>query len=419
MSVVTSTRTLRSEPGGETTGNDAPAGSKIDILEEADGGWIKIKIPGAPGAPEGWVTALAIDKTRDTLGPIDKLVFATTCAWDSLLVETSAHYLLAVAELRTDVTDGESSTEGDWGPFALNEREWSAFCSKSELEVDFPPDRRKDWLAQCMVFAVMANSAQQRIAAKLSDQPTAVELYLTQILGASAAHAVISNPGQALSEILAAVPIAEFDVDAITPDRERDQKYLKAADGSELLKLLTNDLERSLSDTRQFASQASAQLLETGTSRVSPEGIPNLDINFNSPLIKSSRKANAMLIASKFNSAGYGSLQQITAIANAIAESNLNEKAVGDHGHSHGLFQLNQSGGVGRGFRDQELQDPARNIEIMLDHIAANEKAADRVFRAATSLLAAVTVFVRNFERPADQPRAIADRVGIARRLVV
>ncbi|MGR9276132.1 phage tail tip lysozyme [Rhizobium leguminosarum] len=419
MPVIISTRTLRKEPGGESTGSDAPAGAKIDILAGAEGGWVKIKVLGAPGQPEGWVSALAVDETRDTLGPIDKLVFANICAWDSLLVETSAHYMLAVAELRTDVVDGASENDGDWGPFALDDHEWATFSKKPELQIDFAPEDRKNWLAQCMVFAGMANVAQQRIAAKLSDQPTVVELYLAQIFGSSLAHAMLTQPGAQISDLAKSIPSEDMAVEGVTLGRARDEKYSEAKTGKRVVELLSADLQRALDDTRQFASQASAQILEEESTRVAPDGVPNLDINFDSSEIPASRKQIAMLIATKFGEAGYGSLQQITAIANAIAESNLNPKAVGDGGHSHGLFQLNQNGGVGEHFKDAELQDPERNISIMLDHIAKHEKSADVAFRGTTSLLAAVTIFVRNFEKPANQPAAIAKRVNIARELVI
>ncbi|MBB4289484.1 hypothetical protein GGE16_001500 [Rhizobium leguminosarum] len=419
MPVVTSTRTLRNKPGGESTGSDAPGGAKVSILDEADGGWLKIRVLGAPGEPEGWVSALAVDKLRDTLGPIDKLVFANICAWDSLLIETSAHYMLAVAEMRTDLVDGECETDGDWGPFALNEKEWLTFCNKPELQLAYSLEDRKNWIAQCMVFAAMANSAQQRVAAKLSDQPTAVELYLAQTFGSSIAHAIMAQPNAKLSELIASVSPAELDVEGISLGRERDKKYAEANTGKKLIDLVAADLQRAIDDTRQFASQASAQLLGAEDARVAPDGVPNLDIDFDASIIPNTRKQNAVLIATKFGEAGYGSLQQITAIANAIAESGLNPKAVGDHGHSHGLFQLNQNGGVGTGFPDAELQDPERNIAIMLDHIAKHEKSADVAFRGTTSLLAAVTIFVRNFERPANQPAEIAKRVGIARELVI
>src|SRR5215472_5705954 len=46
------------------------------------------------------------------------------------------------------------------------------------------------------------------------------------------------------------------------------------------------------------------------------------------------------------------------ALAVAVAESGLDPNAVGDHGCSHGLFQLNTCGGEGEGMSMSELQDP-------------------------------------------------------------
>jgi len=327
--------------------------------------------------------------------------------------------MLAIAEMRTDIVDGLGKDGGDCGPFALNSVEWQAFCTLKELGIAFSELDRTDWLAQCMVFAVMANVLQRNIATKLSDEPTALELCLCQIVGSTAAHLIIASPKQAIGDVMSSVTDEELAAEGITRNRLRDTKYLSLESGELLLKELEADLKKSLDDTRQFAAQVNVQLLASEQARVDAEGLPSLDIDFDSAVIPPKRKGNAQLIAKRFAQAGYGSIQQIAAIANAIAESSLNETASGDSGHSHGLFQLNQNGGVGAGFSTKELNDPERNISIMLEHIAAHETAADRAFRATTSILAAVTIFVRNFERPRDQANEIAKRVAIAQKIVV
>jgi len=48
----------------------------------------------------------------------------------------------------------------------------------------------------------------------------------------------------------------------------------------------------------------------------------------------------------------------------ALAESGLNALAMGDHGASVGVFQLNRAGGQGTGYTVDQLTDPTLNAEI-------------------------------------------------------
>ena len=120
----------------------------------------------------------------------------------------------------------------------------------------------------------------------------------------------------------------------------------------------------------------------------------------------------AKLIAAKFGEAGFGRNQQIAAVANAIAESNLdpNMSLNSSVENSVGLFLLNSRGGLGTGFTIEQLADPETNIAIIL-------KRAKKVpeFSAANSLEDAVAAFVRFIERPANLPEEIARRTKIAR----
>lgn len=59
------------------------------------------------------------------------------------------------------------------------------------------------------------------------------------------------------------------------------------------------------------------------------------------------------------------------ALATAMAESGLNATIVGDHGCSHGLFQLNTCGGEGAGMSAAELNDPYTNAVTALRQFAA------------------------------------------------
>ena len=100
-------------------------------------------------------------------------------------------------------------------------------------------------------------------------------------------------------------------------------------------------------------------------------------------------------------------------MANAIGESNLDPTAVGDDGHSIGLFQENRDGGLGTGHSVASLENPQTNIRIALD--AAEQYSA---FAAATTINGAVAAFVSDVERPTDIPGQTAEREQTAKELL-
>ena len=120
------------------------------------------------------------------------------------------------------------------------------------------------------------------------------------------------------------------------------------------------------------------------------------------------------LIIKRFAERNFGKHQQIAAVANAIAESSLDPNAHATGGEdSVGLFQCNRNGGAGTGFSVAELKDPEVNIRIIADIAAGRSD-----FVNATSLEAAVDVFVRKVERPANPSQKVRDRTKTARCLL-
>jgi hypothetical protein len=120
------------------------------------------------------------------------------------------------------------------------------------------------------------------------------------------------------------------------------------------------------------------------------------------------------LILSRFASAGFGQIQQIAALANAMRESELDPKARNKttKEDSVGLFQLNRKGGLGTGKTVSFLKNPNNNIDLILS--AANRVPA---FGLATTLAKAVSIFVHAIERPADKVGETKKRLKIAENL--
>ena len=126
--------------------------------------------------------------------------------------------------------------------------------------------------------------------------------------------------------------------------------------------------------------------------------------NINLSQFNAKQKAMANLIVSKFAAAGFGQIQQITAVANAWKESNLTavpKPANTAREFSVGLFQLNMKGrGLGAGHSQPELEDPSKNTDIII----AVCKTVPEFVRAQT-LRDAVAAFVKSIERPANKRR--------------
>lgn len=137
-------------------------------------------------------------------------------------------------------------------------------------------------------------------------------------------------------------------------------------------------------------------------------------ITINTEQIPSGREDIVKMIVESFAAAGFGNLQQIAALANAIRESKLNPNAHNTSGEdSVGLFQCNRDGGLGTGKTVGWLKNPQNNIDLI---ISEAKKYAD--FKNANTIEDAVREFVYKVERPRDKPGETKIRIGIAKKLL-
>jgi hypothetical protein len=124
------------------------------------------------------------------------------------------------------------------------------------------------------------------------------------------------------------------------------------------------------------------------------------------------------MIIDKFAAAGFGKLQQAAAVANAIAESSLDAGQItrSSREESVGLFQINRFGPPGSNFTIAALQDPGRNISVIIGKIGKGSVFRD--FSAAQTLADAVGIFVDKVEIPANRAKEKANRLAIAQKLM-
>lgn len=303
---------------------------------------------------------------------INKSDFAEECVDASVYcgVFSYLHYIIAVAQLRSQISDTDDGDE--IGPFRLVQKDWDAYRSDADFEFNFLSTDINIWEMQCHVFALMVYRTQQRLFNANNKNPSAVELYREQW--------PVTSPTT-----------------------------------------LVGDLEKALTDTQALLLPAakaffgqSIPVVAAPDPNVPPGSSADGKINFKKVPNGSLGNQIAHQILDSFEKAGFGFNQQVAALANAIAKSNLDPTAHAARGEdSFGLFQLNRRGGLGTGHSPEELTDPASNIAIIIN-AAKNSKG----FVRAGSLEDAVAAFVKDVERPSDIPGQTRVRIGVAHRIL-
>ncbi|MGO7205530.1 hypothetical protein ACCT30_30835, partial [Rhizobium ruizarguesonis] len=282
----------------------------------------------------------------------------------------NAYYLMTIAQMRTNIIDAQGPQTS--GLFAFTNEEWILNANHPEYEIAYGLSELSDWRAQCTLFAIMAAQTADALSDALATDISMVQLLLAQTIGLLAARQAIGNDGQNATALIKAIAPAQAQTDRIDLANlaSRDAALLKGSTVKDMLAAIEAKLTESFASVDVIISEQVEVFMKK--LRQLTDLAPTIvgDINFSSPKILRSREPMARKIAERFASRGYGTLQQITAIANAIQESNLNPSSTNLRGErSFGLFQLNQNGGVGTGHSDADLLDPDRNIEIMLDEI--------------------------------------------------
>jgi hypothetical protein len=417
MAIMIASRTLRETADGQLTGVQITEGTVVEVLDDRTPPWTKIRVK--PTGPEGWVSDGAIDKTSDVLGPLSREEVAWECVDLAQVFDINAFYLMTVAQVRSNVSGSRIGDGPCIGPIGFSPEEWARNATQPEWSIAFSAAHLTDWRAQLMVFAGMASTRQRAMAEGLFRQPSMAQLFLAQTLGVEAALMAIATPTTDVAALVSkAKETAATDKTDPANLEGRDKAFL-STDAETTLAQIASQLDAALEAIRGPVRSAVETAVAQTLARFGPAR-PVAGINLESPKIPAGRQAMAILIAEMFAKAGFGAIQQIAAIANAIAESGLDPDSENLRGEmSYGLFQLNQDRGVGKGFPPAELKDPRRNIEIMLADIGKRYQDDHRKrFIATSSLREAVEIFVHHFERPADKPGETIKRFEIAQTLI-
>ena len=286
--------------------------------------------------------------------PIHNGDFARNCVNQGLFFGVNPHFLLAVAFSLSGIKD---DTDGNKvGPFRITQADWDAQLADPAFDSSLVSGDINDPGMQCIFAAVQTLHAQDGLVAALNRYPSANELY------------------------------AKWPKDPALP----------------------NGLQGALDKTRALVQPA----VEAALAGMDEGPVGDIDL---SSIAAGPRLDNAKLIIAAFANAGYGKAQQVAALANAIAESNLKADAEFQTPteDSVGLFQLNMKGGLGAGHSKPELLDPAKNTKLVIAKAQTVQE-----FKTAANLHDAVAIFVRKIEQPANQAGEIIKRLSIAEKFV-
>jgi hypothetical protein len=337
----------------------AKAGDRVQILDDvrANPPWIKVRLRDLPGQPEGWVSVDAVNPNADAaLGPLDKSLFAMECSRQAEEFGVSDHYLMAVAELRTRVTN-VAGVASACGPFALTADEWAFFNALPDLALELESAAICSWRAQCAVFAAMASRQQQRIANLLGGQPTASELYLAQICGVAVAAGAHRDPTQTIPDLLAGVTVADFAAEGINPGgvATRYASLLRGPTARHDIAAINEALQAALEMTRPFIVQIGGPALDSAAdglpSPLASPAIPSARAPANVPdgwsrvdLVNQIKVAKAKGWLPLFQKAARDyEIPAEVLLAIASRESGV-ANIIGDHGKGYGLMQIDVGG---------------------------------------------------------------------------
>src|SRR3984893_14155498 len=242
---------LRVEAGG-TGGHTTLERDEKVAVDQTKNGWsfvLAFELGDPP--PSGWVPNTSLGDPEVEV--IDKTDFAESC-WDmELRFGISAHYLAAVAELRSNTTADKK--DGLVGPFRLSQSEFDAGRVDDHLKGHFEPENISNWSMQTTVFAAMTRRAEDELEKLLGhgQRASAAELHLAQMLGPQTAATLIKTPTTTVGT-------------ALKDASDRDQllqRYGLSGDktGEMTLQKIADDLTPALKAVEPFITEAGASIV--------------------------------------------------------------------------------------------------------------------------------------------------------------
>jgi hypothetical protein len=277
MAVVTDSRILRASPGGTRIGA-AKYGAKCDVLGQdptapAPADSLQIRLVNVAGQPVGWVSADAVDTTKDALtGSLNRDEFADYCVFFEEKFLFSSLYLMAVAELRTQVrvpSAPGNAASALHGPFALTLADWQYGTKIPGYPFSYTDADIDDFTAQIDIFGAMAQTAQKKITDLRGGAPAFDALYLTQVIGASAANSVLANPNQNVANLIAAANPTDLANDGVDKNTvlQTYSSFLGINQGSGIIAKLDADMQNAINGVLPTITRAGGSTVSSASQQ--------------------------------------------------------------------------------------------------------------------------------------------------------
>jgi putative chitinase len=272
MPIMNTRITLSTAPNGDDQDVIVKRSAPVKVLEtkEVDGEtWAKIQL--LQGDATGWVPNSAIGP--DAAAPdrsINASDFARQCWWVCMQYGSDPYYMVAVAQLQSNLANDQDA--GGIGPFRFAQAEWDAGRTNPQVGLTaYSADDISDWGKQCIMYGILAQNAADTLASLLGRQPTWIELYLSQMIGARPTSAAIANPGATIDKAFAGLKPADFSTAGLTADQTLDRysAYLRdpgppprVLKGSDALDQILKNLKDSLDLAQKTVDDVSAEFVD-------------------------------------------------------------------------------------------------------------------------------------------------------------
>jgi uncharacterized protein (TIGR02594 family) len=206
---------LRAEPKAEADRllhvvTDMPV-RKLDVVDDL---WWKVEVTAPDASKQVGFARRDWLKPQTVLSSFVPEDFAQACLDAARRYGTSAHFLIALADAETGLSNTATPDGLSFGPFMFTAQDWSTY--NATAETGFGDEGRFNPLAQAAIAARMVVKLTQDARQNLPDKrlPTSEELYLARIFGSDAVPGLVDDNAQTKTVRRALAPMAAADIDA-------------------------------------------------------------------------------------------------------------------------------------------------------------------------------------------------------------
>lgn len=361
---------------------------------------------------------------------------------------SNPYYMTAVAELQSNCSNDRDAV--GIGPFRFMQAEWDAYRADPQIGLSsYTADDIFAWEKQCIMYGILMQNAGDALAGLLPQQPSWIELFLSQMIGAKAASAAIANPGATVDRAFTGLKPQDTSVAGLTSDQilSRYSAYFRdngppprVVTGSEALEAIAELLQDFLEVVQKSLDDVAGEFVDPENR---PEGATSPDpkspiqgpekggpsqgsaTGVATPKFKTKLAQNEWEAYHAALDAGLRDVAARALVANMMGESlgrpndhHMDVDKFGRPAHmAQGIVQWDPSrsdaiaGHFGKQPKDMTVAEQTRAAiwEIQSFSRFAPSKQAINTGQTAEQI---IPVLVKNYEAPADIPGQTRVRIG-------